>query len=148
MLMSETFYSIQGEGKLIGTPSIFIRTAGCNLRCRWCDTAYAFEGKDQTIESIVLEVERYNCKYVVITGGEPTIQKELEQLVSRLKKYNHHITLETNGTKYDDYLVLNCDLVSISPKLSNSGSNSSKSLVSNVNSWLKYRSNGYIKFLV
>src|SRR5207302_4510201 len=76
MLISEIFYSLQGEGELTGVPSVFVRTSGCNLRCAWCDTPYASwnpEGTQQTIEAIVAEVQRHPTRHVVLTGGEPMI---------------------------------------------------------------------------
>jgi 7-carboxy-7-deazaguanine synthase len=115
--IAEIFYSIQGEGALIGTPSVFIRTSGCNLRCTWCDTPYTSwtpEGEERSIDSIVDEAGRYGASHVVITGGEPMIAPEMEELTHRLRQ---HITIETAGT-VDAHV--RCDLMSISPKLANS----------------------------
>ena len=117
MKIAEIFYSIQGEGSLIGVPSVFVRTSGCNLRCTWCDTPYtswAPEGEERSLDSIVEEVNRYGASHVVITGGEPMIAPEIEELTHRL---NQHITIETAGT-VDTHV--RCDLMSISPKLANS----------------------------
>ena len=117
MKVSEKFYSIQGEGRLIGTPSTFIRTSYCNLRCDWCDTPYTSwqpEDKEESVDDLVDYVKSRKIPHVVITGGEPTIQKELGELCERLEDY--HITIETNGTIYTPY----GDLISLSPKLSNS----------------------------
>jgi 7-carboxy-7-deazaguanine synthase len=117
MYISETFYSIQGEGVLAGTPSVFVRTSGCNLRCTWCDTPYTSwqpEGEERGIESIAEEVERYGASHVVVTGGEPMIAPQIEELTHRLKQ---HVTIETAGT-VDAHV--RCDLMSISPKLANS----------------------------
>ncbi len=83
MLISEIFYSIQGEGMLTGVPSVFIRTSGCNLRCNWCDTPYASwnpEGTARTIEQIVAEVQSHPARHVVLTGGEPMIAKDIAAL--------------------------------------------------------------------
>ncbi|MFA5291786.1 MAG: 7-carboxy-7-deazaguanine synthase QueE [Phycisphaerae bacterium] len=116
--ISEIFYSIQGEGILAGRPSVFIRLAGCPLRCRFCDTKYAIDskaGKLRTIEKIVKQVKKYKTDYIVITGGEPIICPHLPVLCNALKKY--HITIETAGIKFVP--GLECDLMSISPKLSN-----------------------------
>src|SRR5579862_5722629 len=115
--IAEIFYSIQGEGALIGVPSVFVRTSGCNLRCAWCDTPYtswAPEGEERSVDSIVEEVNRYGASHVVITGGEPMIAPEIDELTHRLAK---HITIETAGT-VDTHI--RCDLLSISPKLANS----------------------------
>ena len=118
--ISEIFYSIQGEGKLVGTPSIFIRTSGCNLRCVWCDTPYTSwepEKNLMSVEHILEEVQRYSdCDAVVLTGGEPMLQN-IEELVHALKEEGLHVTIETNGTIYRELPV---DLISLSPKLSNS----------------------------
>jgi 7-carboxy-7-deazaguanine synthase len=127
MKVNEIFYSLQGEGFLTGVPSVFIRLAGCPLRCKWCDTKYAWDynsGKDYTVSEIIKEVQKYNCEYIVITGGEPMVtadlkcRKELPELAGSLKDLNKHITIETAGLWYEPGLP--CDLVSISPKLSNS----------------------------
>ena len=121
MLISEIFYSLQGEGSLVGVPSVFIRTSGCNLRCAWCDTPYASwkpEGNEMTIEQIVTEVERHPTRFVVVTGGEPMIAKGMPKLLSTLKTKGKHITIETAGTVAPGGVA--CDLASLSPKLANS----------------------------
>lgn len=122
--IAEIFYSLQGEGKLVGVPSVFIRTSGCNLRCTWCDTPYASweAGKNaMSIEAIVKQVEGYGCKHVVITGGEPVLERGLAELITRLHRLNMHVTLETAGTLWlEDFGEGGVDLASISPKLTNS----------------------------
>ncbi len=121
MHISEIFYSLQGEGFLAGVPSVFIRLTGCPLRCRWCDTKYAWSkeaGRQYSVDDIVGTVQKWPCKYVVITGGEPMIDPDLPRLVSELKTAGKHITIETAGIAYLPDLP--CDLMSISPKLSNS----------------------------
>ena len=121
MLISEIFYSIQGEGSLAGVPSVFIRTSGCNLRCAWCDTPYASwhpEGTDTSIEQIIAEVETHPTRFVVVTGGEPMIAKGMRELLSALREHGKHITIETAGTVPPNGIA--CDLASISPKLANS----------------------------
>lgn len=120
MRIAEIFYSIQGEGRLVGTPSVFIRTSGCNLRCVWCDTPYTSwrpEGKEWKLEEILAEIKRYPTSHVVITGGEPLLAPEIEELAARLKEKNYHITIETAATIFKPVV---CDLASLSPKLSNS----------------------------
>lgn len=120
MKISELFYSVQGEGTLIGVPSVFVRTSGCNLRCTWCDTPYTSwqpEGENRTVEEIVSEVEQYGAKHVVVTGGEPMIAPEIPALTQRLRSLKYHITIETAGTVLADVA---CDLMSLSPKLANS----------------------------
>lgn len=121
MRISEWFYSIQGEGSLVGVPSVFVRTSGCNLRCGWCDTPYASwkpEGSERSVEEILAEVRRHPARHVVLTGGEPMIAKELPELAGRLREAGYHITIETAGTVMPEGIA--CDLASISPKLSNS----------------------------
>ena len=121
MNITEVFYSLQGEGLLTGMPSVFIRFAGCNLRCAWCDTKYASwypEAMSWTEEAVLSEVAKHNTRHCVITGGEPTIHPELASLTQKLKAMGRHITIETNGTNFRDGIA--CDLVSISPKLKHS----------------------------
>jgi 7-carboxy-7-deazaguanine synthase len=121
MVINEIFYSLQGEGFLAGIPSVFVRLAGCPLRCRWCDTKYAWaeeSGEDHRIEEIVQMVQQGKSKFVVITGGEPMTNSDLPELVQKLKASDKHITIETAGIVFIPDLA--CDLMSISPKLSNS----------------------------
>jgi 7-carboxy-7-deazaguanine synthase len=119
--ISEIFYSVQGEGMLVGVPSVFVRTSGCNLRCTWCDTPYTSwqpEGEERSLEFIVNQVNSYGASHVVITGGEPMIAPEIEELTEELAERLHqHITIETAGTVDAN---VHCDLMSISPKLANS----------------------------
>src|SRR3712207_3259884 len=120
MKVSELFYSIQGEGKLTGLPSVFVRASGCNLRCSWCDTPYASwdpEGDDVPVPNIVREVEAFGAKHVVLTGGEPMIMPDIGELCTALKESGHHITIETAANVFKP---LPLDLSSLSPKLSNS----------------------------
>jgi 7-carboxy-7-deazaguanine synthase len=122
MLISEIFYSVQGEGELTGVPSVFVRTSGCNLRCAWCDTPYASwnpEGTTHTVEEIVTQVERYpQARHVVLTGGEPMIAKDIRPLAAGLRALGRHITIETAATVAPEDIA--CDLASLSPKLLNS----------------------------
>src|ERR1035437_236583 len=125
MKISEIFYSIQGEGKLTGVPSVFTRVSGCNLRCTWCDTPYASwnpEGADTPLAKIVGEVLKYPAAtHVVLTGGEPMMFPETVELITLLKDLGKHITVETAGTLWLDGLPPGAiDLASISPKLANS----------------------------
>jgi 7-carboxy-7-deazaguanine synthase len=153
MFISEIYHSRQGEGFLAGTPSVFLRTSGCNLRCGFCDTPFASwnpEGQHQSVDQIVAAVRAETNKllppmdpkwetdlavgdsagqakapsvvsqatrHVVITGGEPMLAKEMPELCQRLSGSGFHLTIETAGT-IDRQLP--CDLMSISPKLSNS----------------------------
>jgi len=118
--ISEVFYSVQGEGILVGTPSVFLRASGCNLRCVWCDTPYASwepEGEERSVAALLEEVRRYPAHHVVITGGEPMIMPDIVSLSEALRRASLHITIETAGTVYQPVA---CDLMSISPKLANS----------------------------
>jgi 7-carboxy-7-deazaguanine synthase len=118
--IAEIYQSIQGEGLLTGTPSVFVRASGCNLRCWFCDTPYASwrpEGEDLSVEEILEQVARHDARHVVITGGEPMLFAELTPLTEALGRQGRHITIETAGTLWLDVA---CDLMSISPKLSNS----------------------------
>ena len=120
MRIAEIFHSIQGEGSLVGVPSVFVRTSGCNLRCVWCDTPYTSwhpEGDDWTLERIWTAVESYPARHVVVTGGEPMIAREIVDLTRGLRERGRHITIETAGTVF---APVACDLMSISPKLANS----------------------------
>ncbi|MBX9578207.1 MAG: 7-carboxy-7-deazaguanine synthase QueE [Chthoniobacterales bacterium] len=121
MFISEIFHSLQGEGLMIGVPSVFIRTSGCNLRCSWCDTPYASwkpEGTEQSVEAIMEKITSYECRHVVLTGGEPMVAPELPVLATLLRREGYHITIETAGTVMPR--GIECDLASLSPKLKNS----------------------------
>lgn len=99
MKVNEIFHSIQGEGLYIGRPTVFIRLTGCNLRCTWCDTEYAFEeGEDMSVDEVIAEVKKYRIKEVCITGGEPMLQEETINLMFQLIDRGYHIVLETNGS--------------------------------------------------
>jgi len=99
MKINEIFYSLQGEGKWTGLRNIFIRTSGCNLRCSFCDTQYAYnDGKEMSIDKILSQISKYPCKYICITGGEPLLQNEILDLVDIILKGNYKICLETNGS--------------------------------------------------
>ena len=120
MFISELFYSIQGEGMLVGVPSVFVRTSGCNLRCRWCDTPYTSwraEGQTMSLDQILDYVQEHSTGYTVVTGGEPMMAPEMVELTRRLKAVGQHITIETAGTIEAPVIS---DLMSISPKLANS----------------------------
>ena len=121
MKIAEIFYSVQGEGGLVGVPSIFVRTSGCNLRCVWCDTPYTSwqpEGNELSLDEILAQVDVHTAaRHVVVTGGEPMIAPQIVELTERLRSRGLHITVETAGTVYKPVM---CDLMSISPKLAHS----------------------------
>lgn len=100
LLINEIFYSIQGESSYAGRPCVFVRLTGCNLRCSYCDTRYAYEeGEEMEIDQIVEIVSSYECPLVEVTGGEPLIQKETPYLVQRLLEKDFQVLIETNGSQ-------------------------------------------------
>ncbi len=120
MKIAEIFHSLQGEGSLVGVPSVFVRTSGCNLRCSWCDTPYTSwqpEGEERSIDAILAEVATYPARHAVVTGGEPMIAPGIVELTERLRARGLHVTIETAGTVFAPVAG---DLMSISPKLANS----------------------------
>ncbi len=120
MKIAEIFYSIQGEGKLAGVPSVFVRASGCNLRCVWCDTPYASwepQGDQLAVGEIVRQVKRHDASHLVLTGGEPMIMPDIVELCTALKAEQMHITMETAATVFRPVEI---DLASLSPKLANS----------------------------
>ena len=97
--VNEIFYSIQGESTFTGRPCVFVRLTGCNLRCRWCDTAYAFyDGETLTVEQVLERVRAYKCPLVEITGGEPLLQGEVHSLIDRLLLEGYEALIETGGS--------------------------------------------------
>jgi len=120
MKIAELFYSIQGEGKLAGVPSVFVRCSGCNLRCTWCDTPYTSwqpEGAEQSVASIIEQIKTFPAKHVVLTGGEPFIMSDIVELAAAIRAESYHLTIETAATVFAAAVM---DLASLSPKLSNS----------------------------
>ena len=124
MRISELYASLQGEGLLAGTPSTFVRTSGCNLRCVWCDTPFTSwkpEGREMPADEVLEAVLPLAPRHVVVTGGEPLLFTEVPELCRWLRERGCHVTIETAGSVLpaagDDPL---CDLMSISPKLASS----------------------------
>jgi 7-carboxy-7-deazaguanine synthase len=97
--VNEIFYSIQGESTYSGRPCVFVRLTECNLRCRWCDTEYAFyEGDTLTVEQVLEQVRAYKCPLVEITGGEPLLQDDVYPLVDQLLTEGYDVLMETGGS--------------------------------------------------
>ena len=120
MKIAEIFHSVQGEGSLVGVPSVFIRLSGCNLRCTWCDTPYTSwspEGVEMSQEDVLRTTDGFRCTHAVVTGGEPMMFPAVVPLTEQLRERGMHVTIETAGTVFQP---VGCDLMSISPKLSNS----------------------------
>lgn len=129
--VNEIFYSIQGEGLYIGQPQAFVRLTGCNMRCTWCDTKYAFdEGKYLTVDQILMQLKKFETSVVCLTGGEPLVQKEtVRELIKQLKNNNYEIHLETNGSTYDKEIFDDVDFISIDAKPPSSGEKSDMSVL-------------------
>jgi 7-carboxy-7-deazaguanine synthase len=118
--INELFCSLQGEGRLAGVPSVFVRTSGCNLRCWFCDsyhTSWEPTGDWYSVEDLVAAVGEYDADHVVLTGGEPLVHEASVDLLDALAERGYHTTVETNGTVYRDAPI---DLASVSPKLESS----------------------------
>ncbi|HEU4327925.1 MAG TPA: 7-carboxy-7-deazaguanine synthase QueE [Roseiflexaceae bacterium] len=127
MNVMEIYRSVQGEGTLMGVPTTFVRFFACNIRCRWCDTKYSWSVKeggtweDLPPAEVAERVGALGARHVVLTGGEPTLQRELHTLAALLKERGHHLTVETNTTVFPAPAVPLIDLWSLSPKLTSAG---------------------------
>ena len=120
MRIAELFHSIQGEGEFAGTPTVFVRTTGCNLRCWFCDTRFTSwqpQGVGYEWQDVLEQVLDYDCEHVDVTGGEPLLQPDVVPLTQALTEARRFVTIETAGTVYRP---VHADLMSISPKLANS----------------------------
>jgi 7-carboxy-7-deazaguanine synthase len=120
MRVAEIFYSIQGEGRLAGVPSAFVRTSGCPLRCEWCDTDFTSwhpEGDTLSVAEVLARLREFPARHVVVTGGEPLVAPGIEELCAELRHAGYHITVETAAVVFKP---IECDLASLSPKLPNS----------------------------
>lgn len=107
--VNEIFYSIQGESSYAGRACVFVRLTGCNLRCSYCDTQFAYEeGKELEIADIIKRVSSYECSLVEVTGGEPLIQKETPALIENLLERGYEVLLETNGSQNIGHIDKRC----------------------------------------
>ncbi len=107
--VNEIFYSIQGESTFAGLPCIFVRLTGCNLRCRWCDTKYAYEeGEVLSIDTIMKSISRYQCSLVELTGGEPLLQENTPLFIEKLLSRGYTVLVETNGSLNIDSISKKC----------------------------------------
>jgi 7-carboxy-7-deazaguanine synthase len=146
MKVNEIFYSIQGEGLLVGTPTIFIRTSGCNLRCTYCDTTYAYhKGKEMSIQEILTEIGKISCTHICLTGGEPLHQKDTPTLIDHLLEKHYSICLETNGSyTIKNYVGKKSLLISLDIKCPSSESHK-KMILTNISSLTK---KDQLKFII
>ena len=115
MRITEIYQSVQGESSFAGLPCVFVRTTGCDLRCEWCDSEFTFTGGTRmTLDEIMAEVEKYACRLVELTGGEPLLQAEIYELATRLADADHTVLIETGGhrdiSKLDPRVIRIMDL--------------------------------------
>ena len=151
LTVNEIFHSIQGESTHTGRPCVFVRLTGCDLRCVWCDTPYAFhEGRKLDVDEVVAAVEQYRCDLVEITGGEPLLQqRELAPLAATLKRRGYYCEVETNGTIVPQPdLVRDIDQWNVSPKLATSGNTEERRDQKRAMDALSRLPNAYFKFVV
>jgi organic radical activating enzyme len=155
----EIFHSLQGEGVTMGTPSVFLRLALCNLACSWCDTKYTWDWEqyERGKEVVSLEVRRveegivkYSCRHLVITGGEPLLQQlDLVLLAESLKDRGFYLEVETNGTiSPEPELIRDINQWNVSPKLHNSGTPRERRELPQVMETYRGLLNAYFKFVV
>ena len=147
MMVKEIFHSIDGEGLRTGELATFIRLAGCNIRCTYCDTDYALrinQGKPITVEEIMAEVEKHKCGNVTLTGGEPLIHKDVEILIDRLVREGYRVNIETNGAVDISPYINQEVLITMDYKLPSSGVESSMF----TDNLFKLRYSDVLKFVV
>lgn len=123
MLVNEIFYSLQGEGRWVGLRNVFVRLSGCNLRCSFCDTKYAYEGGvERSVDEVIDEVSGYSCEMVCVTGGEPLLQQESFALVKALREKGYVVLVETNGScDVSDFIGDDGVVISLDVKCPSSG---------------------------
>jgi organic radical activating enzyme len=146
----EIFYSLQGEGTRCGTPAVFLRLAGCNLKCKWCDTKHSWgSGITRTAAETAAEITAFACNSLVITGGEPLLQQAaLEELLLHLPD-DMHIEVETNGTILPtSRLAQRINQWNVSPKLLHSGNAQCTALPAEPLAFFAAQQNAWFKFVV
>ena len=146
----EIFYSLQGEGTRMGTPTVFLRLAGCNLHCSWCDTKYSWKkGLSMPAEEVVPRIMAHDCRALVITGGEPLMQQEaLEQLLALLPQ-DMFIEMETNGTLVPSpSLLARVGQWNVSPKLAHAGNEAAAALCAEALGVFAALPHAWFKFVV
>ncbi len=122
MKINEIFYSIQGEGRNAGLPTIFVRATGCNLRCSYCDTKYAYyDGEDMELHEIMERIKKWKCKRVCLTGGEPLLQEDMPEFVDMLLNNEYEINIETNGSMDISEMAKRDAVISMDMKCPSSG---------------------------
>ena len=148
--VNNIFPSIQGEGVNLGNPSVFLRLGGCNLRCGFCDTKYAFDGELTKHTEIINKILEYGIKHLVITGGEPILQQdELSSIIMMLQDKGFTFELETNGTIEPNHVLeTHINLWNVSPKLSNSSNSEDIRYKPKVIEYFTKLSNAWFKFVV
>ena len=148
MKVNEIFKSIDGEGLRTGELTTFIRLAGCNLRCSYCDTCYALKnsnGTEMSVDEIVKRAKKYDYRNITLTGGEPLIHKDVESLISKLCENGFYVNIETNGSVPIDKYILNKNiLITMDYKLPSSGVEKNM----NLNNLEKLRKNDVLKFVI
>lgn len=148
MMVNEIFKSIDGEGLRTGELTTFIRLAGCNLRCSYCDTCYALKnsnGTEMSVDEIVKMAKKYDYRNITLTGGEPLIHKDVDSLISKLCENGFYVNIETNGSVPIDKYILNKNiLITMDYKLPSSGVEKNM----NLNNLEKLRENDVLKFVI
>ena len=142
--ITEIFYSLQGETRTIGFPTVFVRLTGCPLRCAYCDTAYAFHGGEKMeVSDIVDEVRAYNPRYVTVTGGEPLAQQSCHDLLSKLCDLDVEVSLETSGAM--DISTVDPRVVCVMDLKTPASKEEAKNRYQNIN---KLKSQDQVKFVI
>lgn len=146
----EIFYSLQGEGARVGTPAVFLRLAGCNLSCTWCDTKHSWgAGMELSVAEVAQRLQAYSCRNLVITGGEPLLQQEEIAELLELLPPDYVVEVETNGSiEPSRALRQRVDWWNVSPKLQHSGNDAGKALSFDALEAFAEMPNVWFKFVV